>query len=823
MEKIKEIKVSGRIYGAGEKLEIFIPNNPDNPTTSWCTIYGKNGSGKTTLSKALWNYSHPDGVSLETDLPQVSFTPENSIPPENCYVFNEDFINKKVRFNQNNLGAIVSLGPQGDVQDKIKENENAIKVKQKEIDTLKWTIDGSKSENFEQDNNSPLTKQGEEAKNNLLDAFKGDDRWAGYIKRIRGNRQNASVSLPNIQRMYSENTLDNIPDFEEFRSRLKIFEHTASLKKLENIDKSFLKDYEHIADSIFTILTTTPAGTGDTNLSSIIDLLKEAKSDKTKELFKSNQSHCPLCLQTINHSWKKKILEAIDLLDSSQESEQIIQQAKQINSYILNCVKIVHAILTHDILKDSSNTVIDIKTDIENFDDMLDAIHQALEMKIKTPSSIITLEQNKENIIRKFKKIEDNIDLLNSNINSQNTQIDEHDQEASSLEEAINIISLFENKNLYVSYNKVITNCDEKKKELKQRKEELNNLQKKLYEAKNELRKTNIQMDHMNSALSLIFLSPKRLHLEGTDSGEYGIYVEEKRVSLSNLSTGEKNAIALSYFFSMPYENRSEKYFSKNDSLFVLDDPISSLDRNNEIGIYSLIEHEISEIKKLTNTNNNFVQVIALTHSLPVYYALEKVGDEVFKTQKGKPSKTICKMLRKGKLTDTKTIDYNYRSLIRDVYDFAKSNLTDISDNPASYYGTANKLRRVLEEYSYFNFDIGGTGLPKNKLINEYLETCVQSHKVHSETRDKITRALVPLWMNSESHGKEKVKSGSIDHNIQLLDPEETQKCARLMLLLLDLLHPTGLPGLINNQISKKDQEDINQHLSEWDSEFAEL
>ena len=43
MEKIKEIKVSGRIYGAGEKLEIFIPNNPDNPTTSWCTIYGKNG------------------------------------------------------------------------------------------------------------------------------------------------------------------------------------------------------------------------------------------------------------------------------------------------------------------------------------------------------------------------------------------------------------------------------------------------------------------------------------------------------------------------------------------------------------------------------------------------------------------------------------------------------------------------------------------------------------------------------------------------------------------------------------------------------------
>lgn len=691
---------------------------------------------------------------------------------------------------------------------------------------MKWTIDGSKSEDFEQDNNSPLTKQGEEAKNNLLDAFKGDDRWAGYIKRIRGNRQNASVSLPNIQRMYYENTLNNIPDFEEFRSRLKVFEHTASLKKLENIDKSFLKDYEHVVDSIFTVLTTTPTSTGDKNLSSIINLLKEAKSDKTKELLKAIKVIVRYVYkQSVRIGRKKYLKQSIYLIHHKNRDKLSNKQNKSIHIYLIT-KKIVHAILKHEILKNSDNMVIDIRRDIETFDNTLEVIHQALEKKIESPSSIITFEQNiqsKENIIQNFKEFENSLDLLNNKINSQNKQIDKHTQEASLLEQMINTISLSKNKNLYDSYNRVIASYNKKKKELEQRKNELNNIQEKLNEAKDELRRTNIQMDHLNSALSLIFLSPNRLSLKGTANGEYGIYVRGKRVSLSNLSTGEKNAIALSYFFSMPYENRSKEYFSKNDSLFVLDDPVSSLDRNNEIGIYSLIEHEISEIKRLTNTNNNFVQVIALTHSLPVYYALEKVGDEVFKTKKGKPSKTTCKMLKKGKLTDTKTIDYNYRSLIRDVYDFAKSNLTDISDNPASYYGTANKLRRVLEEYSYFNFDIGGTGLPKNKLINEYLETCVQSHKVHSETRDKITRALVPLWMNSESHGKEKVKSGSIDHNIQLLDPEETQKCARLMLLLLDLLHPTGLPGLINNQISKKDQEDINQHLSEWDSEFAEL
>ena len=626
--------------------------------------------------------------------------------------------------------------------------------------------------------------------------------------------------------MYSESTLNSIPDFEEFRSRLEAFERTGTLKKVINIDKSFLIHYERIVDSIFTVLTTTPASTGDTNLSSIINLLKEAKSDETKELFRSNKEHCPLCLQAIDQNWKKKVLEAIDLLDSSQESEQIIQQTEQINSYISNYKTKVYIILEPEILKDSDDTIINIRRDIETFDNMLDIFQQALEKKMKSPSSLINLKQNiqtKENIIQEFNIIDNNLDLLNNKINNRNKQIDKHAQEASLLEQMINTISLSENKNLYYSDNKVIANYNKKKEELEQRKNELNDIQKKLNEAKDELRRTNIQMDHLNSALSLIFLSPNRLSLEGTPNGEYGIYVRGKRVSLSNLSAGEKNAIALSYFFSMPYENRSEEYFSKNDSLFVLDDPVSSLDRNNEIGIYSLIEHEISEIKKLTNTNNNFVQVIALTHSLPVYYALKKIADDVFKKKKGKPPETTCKMLSKGKLTETKVIDYNYRSLIQDIYDFAKSNLTDISNSPASYYGTANKLRRVLEEYSYFNFDIGGTGLPKNQLVNEYLETCVQSHKVHSETRDKITRALVPLWMNSESHGEEKVKSGSIDHNIQLLDPEETQKCARLMLLLLDLLHPTGLPGLINSQIPEKDQKDINQHLSKWDSEFAEL
>ena len=142
--------------------------------------------------------------------------------------------------------------------------------------------------------------------------------------------------------------------------------------------------------------------------------------------------------------------------------------------------------------------------------------------------------------LKYFKEFENSLDLLNNKINSQNKQIDKHTQEASLLEQMINTISLSKNKNLYDSYNRVIASYNKKKKELEQRKNELNNIQEKLNEEKDELRRTNIQMDHLNSALSLIFLSPNRLSLKGTANGEYGIYVRGKRVSLSNLSAGEK-------------------------------------------------------------------------------------------------------------------------------------------------------------------------------------------------------------------------------------------------------------------------------------------
>ena len=64
-------------------------------------------------------------------------------------------------------------------------------------------------------------------------------------------------------------------------------------------------------------------------------------------------------------------------------------------------------------------------------------------------------------------------------------------------------------------------------------------------------------MDFINDALSYIFFDKKRMVLENSD-GIYVLKVNGKDVKPKDVSTGERNAIALSYFFAKMFENHEK-------------------------------------------------------------------------------------------------------------------------------------------------------------------------------------------------------------------------------------------------------------------------
>ena len=86
-----------------------------------------------------------------------------------------------------------------------------------------------------------------------------------------------------------------------------------------------------------------------------------------------------------------------------------------------------------------------------------------------------------------------------------------------------------------------------------------------------------IALDFINDALSYIFFDKKRMVLENSD-GIYVLKVNGKDVKPKDVSTGERNAIALSYFFAKMFENHEKESRYSEEALVVLDDPITSFD-----------------------------------------------------------------------------------------------------------------------------------------------------------------------------------------------------------------------------------------------------
>lgn len=258
-----------------------------------------------------------------------------------------------------------------------------------------------------------------------------------------------------------------------------------------------------------------------------------------------------------------------------------------------------------------------------------------------------------------------------------------------------------------------------------------------------------------------------------------------------------------------------------DDLLFVIDDPITSLDRDNAIGIYSMIEHECHFFKDCLSSNGKNLQVCVLTHNLSAFTTFNKIADKLTKHRYHALQLSNCR------ISLTSEIKLNYRKLISDAYTFARTDIKSPSTTEESgasainYESVGNQLRRALEEYSYFNFDIGQTGLFNSKLIQDKLKEEVNAGRLGPNTFDMIKGTLFHLWLNASSHGGDSAKSSDhYDHQVTLIDSRQAVKDTRLIMILLSIIHYTGLPGLLNGAPSALLVTQSNQCIEQWKADF---
>jgi wobble nucleotide-excising tRNase len=138
------------------------------------------------------------------------------------------------------------------------------------------------------------------------------------------------------------------------------------------------------------------------------------------------------------------------------------------------------------------------------------------------------------------------------------------------------------------------TKLQTKQKEVRETSERLKALERK---------KSNVGLaiENINNALDYVFFSHGRLSIE-LKNDKYYLKSNGKDVKPKNVSLGERNIIALCYFFTQILSNQDIVRLYQDEELVVIDDPISSFDFENKVGISSFLRYQTLEALSLSKS-----------------------------------------------------------------------------------------------------------------------------------------------------------------------------------------------------------------------------
>ena len=289
--------------------------------------------------------------------------------------------------------------------------------------------------------------------------------------------------------------------------------------------------------------------------------------------------------------------------------------------------------------------------------------------------------------------------------------------------------------------------------------EEKTNLEKEIKEYKQisiDLKNEKIELDsqrknfqvasgEINKSLKYIFFSEDRLSIDpGTDL-LYRIKVNGDFVSPNKVSCGERNALALCYFFTEIAEEMDEKSIYTDEMLLVIDDPISSFDIENRVGITSLLRWKLGQVLESCPHS----KVLIMTHDISVLFNLQKALSEISGIC-GKNS--VNAEYRLFQLENKELIEFRYNKhneytqLLEKIYQYALGeDVNDILD-----LSIGNMMRRVLEAFSTFTFKLGISEISLDEKALELLPD--------EGTKTYYKNLMYRLVLDNESHSMDNVR-----------------------------------------------------------------
>ncbi|HFR3400428.1 TPA: AAA family ATPase, partial [Streptococcus suis] len=449
-EKIKGIKIQSGIFENETILELFDgkfdgTNQTQNDRAS--LIFGRNGSGKSTIARGIQQLAI-DGQEQD----KLSFIDEHNdeitlgeMNKSSIFVFNEDYIEQKVKIAQDGLDTIVILGEQVDIDSQIDTLKESLSESQIEFQKYESELGEYKDDNNEKSPNYWKKK--------IASSLKGLGNWAERDREIKGNRAASPIHNDTFHKFVSlkpsleKNDLEK--EFQEKKERyFSLRDFAIPIKQnLEILDINF--DRNAVADLLSKRIENPKLNPRDQHLLELLsDTMRgEPHLRQAKDFFSDEQNKiCPFCTQPVSDSVKSELIDGITKLLSREVEEH---QAALVKSKFCKLEKDLSNYKQLD-----SCLIRSYQDSLTTINSKLEAVNSVIDEKINNPYVVCKLPDI--DISEDLAKLKSDTEKINQAIAAHNLEISDIENLKLSLLKMNNELAYYEIQSDYKKFQEKI-------------------------------------------------------------------------------------------------------------------------------------------------------------------------------------------------------------------------------------------------------------------------------------------------------------------------------------------------------------------------------
>ena len=779
ISRLASIEVDFKHVGT-QLIPLFLSTSEQSSSISRAAIvYGKNGAGKSSLARAL---KEPTRGFRAFDR---DCRPLNLQNASNIHVFDESFINDNVQqVGHEKLNPVVLLGEQVDNQEKIDENEKSLSRLDKSYRRIEEKV--SKRKNALADAKSELTQ----ALKGTPDS--GEGSWVNRAFALHGKRKKITDTVREelVALGKPDTSLEAAAsEFERLKAKLS----RSESREVDNYSGPQFTpslDFARARKAIEKIDSRADYKSDD-DLKSRIQTMSKGLEDlrhKLNDLFSQQTDCCPTCFQDIPHTHKEKVRPLLQSLIDEIELDSEVQALTNFEAVWDAEIPLPKIASIPAELQDRASKA------SQNLEDFKTQFNAALKQKIDNPRAKVELRADGfESTVKDWRSA---INDLNDCVADHNAVIASKAQILQQADELNLKMAAIEASAEVAGFSTASERLKKETAKLSDTEIQIKNLKDEIEDLRHNSSEEATGAEQINKLLKVIF-GQNGIQLRPSDHG-YIVINREKKVSPEYLSTGERNALALSYFFVQIAEGEKFEDGLKKSHLVVLDDPISSFDLDNRYGVTALIGFMTRQMLSIPNGS----KLLFLTHDPSVAYDLSKILNANLSGSE------LTWEFSEGKLTP-KNFEASdvYKSILRRMF------LATTSKNVCEEL-TANEVRRVWEAFVTFELGEKTTDASTSAKVRKYFEDMGE--------REKKFLDLYPgrVFINPDSHAASQLSY--FNFGLQpSLELDEFQRFIWETLCFMHMLSPYHISSRIGQ--NSMDRKHIKKTLDDRVENLLEL